>query len=429
MTNPTVQAMPSAAITDWFRVAAPYIHKHRHATLVIAIDGETIRLANFDNLVHDLAILTSLGIRLVVVYDAHPQIAAQCQKQQVTLNYHQGLPVITELSLSIVKTVIGQLRLDIEARLSLSMPHTPMADARICCTSGNLVTAKPVGIREGIDFGYTGEVRRIDIDGIKQQIACGNIVLLPPLGVSPTGEIFYVSAEAVASQSAIALAADKLIFIGNRYTDAREITLAEAAQLLTKPCHHIIALAIKACRAGVKRVHLLDRAIDGALLQELFSRDGAGTLISADSFERIRQATIDDVGGILQLITPLEKNGTLVKRSRDVLETGIDDFMVMVRDGAVIACAALHRFHGSDITELACLAVAGPYQNLGRGERLLAASEKKAQTGHLCVLTTQTAHWFLERGFAAASIADLPVAKKALYNYQRNAKALIKTLR
>ncbi len=429
MTSLTKHAMPSAVITDWFRAAAPYIHGHRSATMVIAVDGDTIALSNFDNLVHDLTILVSLGIRLVLVYGAHPQIAEQCQKQHVALNYHQTLPIITDNGLSIVKAVIGQLHLDIEARLSLSMPHTPMADARIRCTSGNLVTAKPVGIREGTDFGYTGEVRRIDVDAIKQQLTSGNIVLLPPLGYSPTGEVFYLPAEAVATKVATALTADKLIFIGDRHTDARELTLDQATALLTKPCHHILEAAINACRAGVKRVHLLERTVDGALLQELFSRDGAGTLISANSFEHIRQATIDDVGGILQLITPLEKNGTLVKRSRDVLETYIDHFMVMERDAAVIACAALHPFNDSDITELACLAVAQKYQNLGRGKALLALLEKKVQTDNLCVLTTQTAHWFLERGFAPANIADLPVAKQALYNYQRNAKAFIKTLR
>ena len=428
-TNKSSTIDNNAATTQWFRDAAPYIHAHRNATFVISIDGETVDCPNFDNLIHDLALLNSLGIRLVLVFGARPQIEQQCHTHNITLDYHKGLRITDEASLKIVKSVIGKLRIDIEAKLSFSLPHTPMADAQIRCTSGNWVIAQPVGIQDGVDLGNTGKVRRIDTQAISQQLDQQNIVLLPPLGYSPTGEIFNLAAEAIATATASDLGADKLIFIGEKHDNlAREITLKQAEK---EKLNHTLSAAIKACKAGVQRVHLLSRERDGALLQELFSRDGAGTLISANPFESTRQATIEDIGGILELIQPLEDNGVLVKRSREHLEIEIKHFTVMERDGSVIACAALYPYSSSNIAELACLAVAESYQDLGRGKHLLAVIEKQAKTAgvtELCLLTTQTAHWFIEQGFKIAEINDLPIERQSLYNYQRNAKVFKKGL-
>jgi amino-acid N-acetyltransferase len=419
-----------ATTTSWFRTAAPYIHAHRDATFVIAFDGETIATQGFESLLHDIAILNSLGIKLVLVFGARPQIEAACLAQGIEIKYHRGLRITDQASHPVTQAVVGQLRLDIEAKLSFGLPHTPMADARVRCTSGNLVTARPAGILDGIDLGHTGEVRRIDIDGINQQLALDNIVLLPPLGFSLTGEMFNVSYQAIATAVATALSADKLIFIGESNTSLpRELTMSEAEQYSEQ--HAALASAITACQRGVKRVHLLDRNLDGALLQELFSRDGAGTLVSASQFETIRRASIDDVGGILELLQPLEANGTLVKRSRELLEREIDHFTVMERDGTVIACAALYSYPANDMAELACLAVSSHYHRHGRGKQLLTTLEKIAQAQgiqSLYVLTTQTAHWFLEQGFKPAEISDLPVEKQALYNYQRNSKVFHKAL-
>lgn len=423
----------SATTTSWFRTAAPYIHAHRGATFVIAFDGETIETSGFDSLVHDLALLSSLGIKLVLVYGARPQIEQQCHNQKIDVHYHLGLRVTDAASLKIAKSVMGELRINIEAKLSSGLPHTPMAHARIRCTSGNLITARPVGIRDGVDFGHTGEVRRVDTHGINAQLNLGNMVLLPPLGYSPTGEIFNLAAEDIATAVATALTADKLIFIGeNNDGLPRELTVEQVEQISSEiAALHPFNAALRACKSGVKRVHLLDRSQDGALLQELFSRDGAGTLIAAKSFETIRQATIDDVGGILDLIQPLEQNGTLVKRSRDLLEVEIGHFTVMLRDGSIVACAALYAYDQSNVAELACLAVAKEYQSSGRGDQLLLAIERQARElglKALCVLTTQTAHWFIEHGFTSAEISDLPMAKQVLYNYQRKAKVFKKML-
>ncbi len=425
----------SATTTSWFRSAAPYIHAHRGATFVVSIDGKAVASDNFDNLIHDLALLNSLGIRLVIAYGARHQIEQQCQQHNIPVQYHQGLRVTDPASLDIAKAVIGQLRLEFEAKLSFSLPHTPMADAQIRCSSGNFVMAQPVGIRDGIDLGHTGKVRRIATAAIEQQLNLNNIVLLPPLGYSPTGEVFNLSAEAVATACASALKADKLLLIGNDYPQLpKEMTVAQAEDTLEEQAPIIntaLLSAVTACRAGVKRVHLLDRVQDDALLQELFSRDGAGIMISASPFETTRIANIDDVGGILELIQPLETKGILVKRLREDLEIHINSFIVMERDGAILACAALHAYPENQLGELACLAVSDDYRGCGRGEQLLTAiilQARKHNLKALYVLTTQTAHWFLEQGFVAAELADLPIEKQSLYNYQRNAKIFKKVL-
>jgi amino-acid N-acetyltransferase len=330
----------------------------------------------------------------------------------------------------------------------MGLANSPMAGARIRVASGNFVTARPIGVRDGVDFGYTGEVRRVDPQSIRSRLDEDAIVVVSPLGYSPTGEIFNLHAEEVATAIAIEIRASKLLLLGETSFPVnevgrpiRQLTLSDAKQLFTTYCHHPeqtdetclrqLKFAIHACRHGVRRAHLLDRRVDGALLLELFTRDGIGAMLSGEPFEQTRRATIDDAGGILALIKPMEQEGLLVRRSREKLETEIDRFLVMERDSAIIGCAAVHPFPADHVAELACLAVHPSYRNEQRGDTLLAATELEARTvgaARLFVLTTRTTHWFMERGFAPAAIQDLPVARQALYNYQRNSKVLIKQL-
>ncbi len=424
--------------TDWFRAAAPYIHAHRGATFVIALDGDTVAATGFATLIHDIALLNSLGIKLIVTFGARQQIATACEAAGITAQYHQdpqlhqNLRVTDNASLAIAINIIGTLKTHIQAQFSFGLPNTPMADAKIRCTSGNFITAQPIGVKDGIDFQHTGKVRKVDVEGIQAQLEQENIVLLGPLGYSSTGEVFNLSAEALATEVASKMGADKLIFIGDtEITLPRELTLSQAKEMLAQENNHLLLSATSACDAGVHRVHLIDHKLDGALLQELFSHDGVGTLISKKPFENTRPATEHDVGGILELIAPLEANGTLVARSRERLETEMDFFTVMERDNSIIACAALYQYPDSDTAELACLAVEPDYRGAGRGEYLfdtLETQARKAGVTSLCVLTTQTAHWFLEHGFQAAEIDDLPMARQSLYNNQRNAKVFKKDL-
>jgi amino-acid N-acetyltransferase len=280
-------------------------------------------------------------------------------------------------------------------------------------------------------------VRRVDTEAIRALLDRQTITLVPTLGYSPTGETFNLGLETTAVAVARALKADKLIaFVdddGLRDRDGkllREMTHADIAQL---PDNHLwdIATLASVTANGVERCHLISYQHNGALLVELFSRDGAGTLITAAPYERIRPASIDDIAGIVGLIEPLEAAGVLVHRSRELLETDIHHFTVVERDGVVIGCAALFSYPSANTGEIACVVSHPDYRGSGRALALLAHLEKQARAAGLSsvfVLTTQTAHWFREQGFVPAALDMLPPEKQALYNYQRNSKVFQKTL-
>ncbi len=435
-----------ADFVSWFRSSAPYINAHRNKVFVISVGGEAVADARFAHLVHDLALLNSLGIRVVLVAGVRPQIDARLAERGVQVRFHEGLRVTDDAALECVKEAAATVRVDIEALLSMGVANSPMAGFRIHVASGNYVTARPVGIRDGVDLLHTGQVRRVDVEALRERLEAGSICLLGPLGYSPTGEVFNLSAEEVALAVAQALRAEKLIYIGEEEPPAdgegaliRELDLHQAVALLRRwresgadgESVRLLDGAVRACQGGVRRVHLLNRRQDGALLLELFTRDGVGTLVAGDPFETVRRATVDDVGGILELIEPLERDGILVRRSREALETGIDEFIVVERDGMVIASAALSVHPKEAMAELACFAIHPDYRSGGRGDRLLRHVEREARrqgAGRLFVLTTQTAHWFQERGFEPASLGDLPLARQALYNLKRNSRVFIRQL-
>ncbi|MEJ2612516.1 MAG: amino-acid N-acetyltransferase [Candidatus Thiodiazotropha sp.] len=429
---------------DWFRGSSPYIHAHRGRTFVISFGGEAIEDAGFSNLIHDIALLHGLGIRLVLVHGARPQIEERLRSQGVETQFINGLRITDDAALTCVKEAAGSARVEIEALLSMGLANSPMAGVRIRAASGNFVTAKPIGVKDGIDYCHTGIVRRVDASGLEQRLESGAIAIVPPLGYSPTGEVFNLIAADVAASVAIALGADKLICLveAKGLTDSRKrlitnILPREVDALLTRRkqlpedlTQHLKA-AVTACRSGVKRSHLIDRQLDGALLKELFTTDGIGTLITAEPYEETRTAHIDDVIGLLNLIEPLEQKGILVRRSRELIETEIDCFTLMERDGMVIACAALYPYPQESMAELACVVVHPDYRGSDRGDRLLNHIEQVArQQGikQLFILTTQSAHWFRERGFSQGELTDLPMLKRQFYNYQRNSKVFLKRL-
>ncbi|MDZ7736732.1 MAG: amino-acid N-acetyltransferase [Gammaproteobacteria bacterium] len=432
------------AFVDWFRLASPYIHVHRGQTFVVQFDGEAVADSHFPQLIHDLALLNSLGIRLVLVYGARPQIDRRLEIAGVESNFHKGMRVTDAPALEHVKEAIGRIRVDIEALLSMGPGNTPMRETRLQVSSGNFIIAQPLGIHDGIDFEHTGEVRRIDAEAIRTKLDRHEIVLVPPMGYSPTGEAFNLSARDVAAEVAASLQAAKLIYLtesdGLRNSDGnliRQLSEKEAEALFAEghagndAVTDQAAHAIYACKQGVVRTHIINRCRDGALLLELFSRDGVGTMISAAPYDDIRKACIEDVAGILELIEPLEKAGVLAHRSREKLELEIDHFTILLRDGVIIGCAALYPFDGEKVAEIACLAIHGDYQKQGRGDQLFASLEREARRRGLervFVLTTHAPHWFLERGFKEGKLDDLPVKRKELYNIQRNSKVLIKQL-
>ncbi|PJG42987.1 N-acetylglutamate synthase [Acinetobacter tandoii] len=424
----------------WFRHSAPYINAHRNKTFVIMFDGEAVQHENFQHIIHDIALLNSLGIRLILVHGARQQINQNLNSSGLSTPFHQHRRITTRESLGCVMNAVGSIRLQIEALLSMGLANSPMYGARIDVVSGNFITAKPYGIRDGIDFQLTGEVRSVDTDAIQKHLQQHNIVMLGPVGYSTTGEVFNLPAEEVATKTAISLKADKLIFLGKQHglqnaqgQLQREITPQRLDQYIAQSQDTNPELAQQLRNAqiaslkGVHRVHLISYTYDGALLEELFTRDGSGTLVTDAHYEDVRMANIQDVGGLINLLRPLEEDGILVYRSRERLETEIEQFAVIERDGMILACAALYPIPAQEnelrSAEIACVAVHPSYRKSNRGSQILHYLEDKARSlgiQQLFVLTTRTAHWFLEHGFETANVDELPNARQALYNYQRN---------
>jgi amino-acid N-acetyltransferase len=431
-----------AQFVDWMRSVAPYIHKFYNKIFVVGFGGEVVHQGLLNALVSDIALLQAMGIQIVLVHGSRPQVEEQMSLHGVQSEFSQGMRITDARALESAKEAAGEVRLDIEAAISQGLPNTPMAHAHISVVSGNFVTARPVGILDGVDFQHTGVVRKIDAESIRHSLASRKLVLLSPLGFSPTGEAFNLAMEDVASAAAIALRADKLVFLTETeglYQEGdliRELSLddayrlQESGQVQGDPAFYL-KHSIRACRGGVARAHIIPYSLDGSLLLELFLHDGVGTMISYENLESLREASPDDVGGILTLIEPLESDGTLVRRGRHQIERDIDHFSVIEHDGVLFGCAALYAYPQERIGEMACLTVSPEAQGVGDGERLLRRIEQRARArglNRIFVLTTRTEHWFLKRGFVKATVDDLPEDRRRLYNWQRKSLVLMKQL-
>jgi len=437
----------------WFRSVAPYIHMHRGKTFVVGIAGEAIAAGKLPNLAQDLALIQSMGVKIVLVHGFRPQVNEQLAAKGHTPKYAQGMRITDGIALDCAQEAAGQLRYEIEAAFSQGLPNTPMAGATVRVISGNFITAKPVGIVNGVDFQHSGLVRKVDVTGIHQTLQMGSMVLLSPFGFSPTGEAFNLTMEEVATSVAIALKADKLVFVtevpGIRVKPLElgsednpidtELPLDSAQKLLEQlpqadqptDIGFYLQHCVKACQSGVERSHILPFAVDGALLLEVYMHDGIGTMVVDEKLESLREATSDDVGGILQLIEPYEKDGTLVKRDRNEIERDAGQYTVIEHDGVIFGCAALFPYMDSKTAELAALTVSPNSQSQGDGEKILKRIEQRAKLKGLesiFVLTTRTTHWFLKRGFVQTDPDWLPEARKRKYNWDRKSIVLVKGL-
>jgi amino-acid N-acetyltransferase len=434
----------------WFRSVAPYIHAYRGETFVVAVAGEMIAAGKLNPFVQDLAILHAMGINIVLVHGFRPQVSEQLHAKGHPERFSNGLRITDATALDAAQEAAGQLRFEIEAAFSQGLPNTPMANATVRVISGNFLTAQPVGVVDGVDFMHSGVVRKVDAPAIRRAIDTGTIVLLSPFGFSPTGEAFNLTMENVATATAIALQADKLIFmtevpgIREVFDDPNsaidtELTLADARRILSKlptPTHptdtaFYLQHCVKACEAGVERSHILPYSVDGALLMEVYTHDGIGTMVVDEKLESLREALADDVGGILKLIEPFERDGTLVRRERHEIERDLANYTVIEHDGVIFGCAALYPYPESQTAEMAALTVSPEVQGQGDGDRLLKRIEQRARSmglSSLFVLTTRTMHWFIKRGFRQVDPDWLPEARKRKYNWDRRSVVLVKKL-
>ncbi|MDP3425221.1 MAG: amino-acid N-acetyltransferase [Burkholderiaceae bacterium] len=437
----------------WFRSVAPYIHKFRNQTFVVGVAGEAIAAGKLPHLAQDLAMIQSMGVKVVLVHGFRPQVNEQLAAKGHQARYAQGMRITDSVALDCAQEAAGQLRYEIEAAFSQGLPNTPMAGSTVRVLSGNFITARPVGIVDGVDFQHSGLVRKVDVGGISRTLDMGAMVLISPFGFSPTGEAFNLSMEEVATSVAIALQADKLIFvtevpgialnpsepIGEDNPIDTELPLATAEALLAQlpqaqaPTDTAFYLqhCVKACKAGVERSHIIPFSVDGALLLEVYVHDGIGTMVVDEKLESLREANPDDVGGILQLIEPFEQDGTLVKRSRTEIERDVANYTIVEHDGVIFACAALYPYPEAKTAEMAALTVSPQSQGQGDGEKVLKRIEQRARLMGLqsiFVLTTRTMHWFIKRGFVQVDPDWLPEARKRKYNWNRKSVVMVKRL-
>lgn len=433
-------------LVEAFRHSGPYLKHHRGSTFVIMLPGATLQSKYFDDIISDIALLQSLGIKLVLVFGAREQIDEELQKNNIEAKFHKRIRIADDQTFSVIKRVCGYMQIELTAKLSMGLVNTPMQGSRLNVVCGNYVTSRPLGVSDGIDYMHSGIVRRIDSENIIRELDNNSIILISPVGYSISGESFSVNSEDVAAQVAIAIKADKLITFcsdNELITDKDGNVIAElfpsdAEKYLdsmdeeehNSTCRYLKA-AITSCHGGVERCHLVSHEQSGSIIQELFTRDGIGTQIVRQSSEQVSQATINDIPSLMELIRPLEIEGILVHRPREQLEMEIDHYVVIKRDGMVIASAAIYCYEEEQKAELACVAIHPNYRGNHRGDILIEKIEElAAQRGikQLFVLTTKSAHFFLEKGFIPGNVEDLPKNKREHYNYKRMSKVLFRDI-
>lgn len=472
---------------NMFRGSASYIASHRNTIIVFHIPGDLLIWDGFSDLMDDISLCWLLGMKAVVVIGCSKQVDLRLEKDRENCeasyltpegkNVKCGGEVIrynsirvTDLrTLRIVKEEAGYVRFEVERLLGRSLYRHGLMDEDSKdgnIVSGNFYSAQPFGVIDGLDFKFTGFPRKVETDKIKQVLDSHDVVLMTSLGTSPSGEIFNVNTEHLACFVAGSLKAEKVVFFTTNEIAFREkykrkmvqnLRVSDARHLLsynnvtinkskgftyfdhgvgaclsvgTKEALVKLGWCVSSLERGVRRAHIIS-PINGALLQELYTRDGSGTLISRDIYEGIRVANIGDISGIYELIEPLVSAGTLVPRPKNVLEKDISTYYVFTRDNLIVACAQIKLFERG-FAEIGCLVVKKEYRSQGRGDAMLGYLERlSVQVGcpNVFVLSTQTMEWFVEREFIQASVDDLPPSRVAAYNHDRKSKIYMKRIK
>lgn len=422
-------------LTD-LRSILQYIPRFREKIFVVSIDGAIVTGENFSNILLDIAVLRSLSIRVVLVHGAAAQIACLAKESNVEPSNLDGSGVTDAATLNLALTAANRLTHEILEGLSAN-------DLR--AASCNALIAHPMGIIHGQDHLFTGKVERLDVEMLQGLLGQGIIPVVPPLGFDGDGKTYRVNSDSVAVELAKALNATKLIYITTldglvfQGDLIRQILVADLDALLKDKksgfAPEIVSkaqYACAACAAGVSRVHVINGRVDEAVLAEVFSNEGIGTLVYANEYQQIRRAMKKDIRAIMNLTKNSVVSEELIKRTRASLEKTIGDFYIFESDKTAVACVALHQLDQTK-GELACLYVSPTHENQGIGQKLIAYAESKARElglTDLITLSTQAFTYFQSKGgFNEGSPDDLPPARREKYDQSgRNSKVLIKKL-
>lgn len=413
-----------------------YVPRFREKIFVVAMDGSIIAHENFPNILLDLAVLRSLNIHLVLVHGAGHQVKELAQKTGVTISNHHGIGVTDEETLNVSMTAANRVTHEILEGLSSS-------DIRACCT--NAVIAHPYGIVQGVNHQYTGRVERVDVGFLHQLLEKDIVPVIPPLGFDGDGKTYRVNSDGVAQKVAEVLKAAKLIYISeypgiSNGKKLMQLSVFEAEDYLKKKRSELpleLALkfehCVKACQNGVSRSHLIDGRIDEALLSEVFSAEGVGTMIYANEYQAIRQAKKKDVRAIQTLIRNSVQAEELVKRTRQTILAQIEDYYVFETDRTIVGCVAIHTYPEQQVGEMACLFVSSTNENQGIGGKLMRFLDPLAREKGLkaiFALSTQAFNYFSQKGgFKEVSPDFLPPIRREKYDQSgRNSKVLWKEI-
>ena len=412
-----------------------YIPGFREKTFVIALDGAIVADDNFPNILLDLAVLRSLSIRLVIVHGVAYQMRELAKQTGTKPSSADGTGITDENTLHLALTAANRTTHEVLEGLAST-------DLRACYT--NAIIAHPFGIVGGVDRLYTGRVERVDTEFLQQLLEKGVIPVVAPLGFDGDGRTFRVNSDGVAQEVAEALKASKLIYLTNhsgvtrKGSRLRQISVVEAEDFFKKHKNDIqddmtskFEHSIRACRHGVSRVHIIDGRVDEALLSEMFSSEGIGTMIYANEYQAVRRALKKDVRSIRNLIKESVEQEELVKRTRQDIVSHLWDYYVFQIDGNIVGCVALHMQPGGEMAELACLSVSSAHENMGIGQKLMLFVEDAAKARGvktIFLLSTRAFNYFQQKGgFKEGSADSLPPSRREKYEASgRNSKILLK---
>lgn len=416
-----------------------YVPQFRQRVFVIAIDGALLEQPVFTSLLQDVAVLQSLNIEVVLVFGARAQIQALAAERGVTLSNDDGMGRTDEPSLEIAIEAIMRECSELLAQLTaLEMP----------VAISNALAVHPAGVIDGVDQQFTGRIERVDEESLRVLLKADIIPLLPPLGYDGKGTTLRLNSDAVAVEVAIALQAAKVIFVAESGLTAldgtrlAQLSVGDAREMYKKNTKQDVSIRSKlryaalACQEGVPRVHIVDGTQDEALLAELFSNEGVGTMIHADDYQQIRKARASDIPALVSMMQQSVDDAALVPRTRDEIQSKIKDFFVLEVDGNPIGSVAVHTYEEDSrkIAELACLFVRRSHKNKNHGRKLVAFAEETArQRGSeiLFALSTQAFRFFEEKmGYTVSDPDALPPSRRAKYDKSgRNSKVLVKSLK
>ncbi len=422
---------------DDIRGILRYVPQFRGQTFVVLLEGEVLESENFPNVLMDLAVLHSLSIRVVLVYGVRQQMREMASRLGVTLSSHDGIGPTDDATL--------QIAIDATARVSsLLMQHLTTVNLQTALT--NAVIAHPAGVIGGRELLHTGAIDRVEEHMLQALIDKDMIPIVAPLGYDRVGRTVRLNSSAVACQVAVELKAAKLLFVvadplfQQGETPLRQLSVGDAKTLadqLSKDASparaHQLRTAARACESGVPRVHFVDGCLDEALLGELFSNEGVGTMIYADAYQQIRPAKRTDIPAILSMIQQAVNDQELVMRNRQEIRERLQDYFVLEVDGNLLGLVAVHHYPEEKLAEIGCLYIRKSHEGRGYGTRLVSYAEKRArdlQAERLFALSTQAYNYFEHKlGFAPWDAAELPTVRRLkLEKSGRNSKVMIKTL-